>query len=267
MLEPASTTSASTPTAPRPLSRLLFCAASLLLAAIPESSSSLYCFGSSLAAGVFCLANSHHCVVGLMVVTLPFRAWCQLALGNSDGSTFLSTVAVLLTVWNADTGALVAGRLLGRRRSTPGCLPEWIRRVSPAKTAEGFLGGILGGIATALWLVPMLVRVFSMDTTPGIRSLWGLDADDGLGAVKRITLGFVLSVLAILGDLVESSVKRLSHSKDSGSVLPGHGGILDRFDSSLLAVLFYRVVLDQATELTYGTSGDAIMESGEKEEL
>jgi phosphatidate cytidylyltransferase len=53
-----------------------------------------------------------------------------------------------------------------------------------------------------------------------------------------------LSFLAIVGDLVESSIKRQSHSKDSGSFLPGHGGILDRFDSSLLAVLLYQALLE-----------------------
>ena len=127
---------------------------------------------------------------------------------------------------------------------------------------EGFVGGIVGGVGTAIWAVPPLLNRFSIETSPGFRKLWGLeesnDGGDG-GNLNRLLLGFCLSVLAILGDLVESSIKRRSQSKDSGSVLPGHGGILDRFDSSLLAVLFYRVVLEKATNLvseadnTYGT--------------
>lgn len=252
--------------------RFLFCASSLALAAIPDSSASLFSFAASLAAGIFAVANRHHWIVGLLVVTLPFRAWCNLA--SSSSSSFASTIVVLLTVWNADTGALVAGRLLGRRgrttatQTTTNHLPAWIRRISPAKTMEGFLGGILGGVGTAVWAVPLLLNAFSIDTSPGFRKLWGLDGssiDDGEdgyatltdgndSSMNRLILGFCLSVLAILGDLVESSIKRRSHSKDSGSVLPGHGGILDRFDSSLLAVLFYRVALEQATAMV--SNGD-----------
>jgi CDP-diglyceride synthetase len=243
--------------------RFLFCATSLTLAAIPDSYASLFSFAASLAAGLFAVGNRHHWIVGLLVVTLPFRAWCNLAASSS--SSFASTIAVLLTVWNADTGALIAGRLLGRRgKTTTNRLPAWICRISPAKTMEGFLGGILGGAGTAVWLVPLLLNAFSIDASPGFRKLWGLDGsssiDDGTDGnggsriMNRLLLGFCLSVLAILGDLVESSIKRRSHSKDSGSVLPGHGGILDRFDSSLLAVLFYRVVLEQATAMV--SNGD-----------
>jgi len=256
--------------------RFVFCVSSLLLAAIPDSSASLFSFAVSLAAGIFAVANRHHWMVGLLVVTIPFRSWCNLACEfhqdgaiASDPSSFASIVAVLLTVWNADTGALLAGRLLGRRKkksktatsmnqkddSNP--LPLWIRRISPAKTMEGFLGGILGGIGTAIWAVPPLLRVFSLDTSPGFRLLWGLDGDSSI--INRFYLGLCLSILAILGDLVESSIKRRSHSKDSGSVLPGHGGILDRFDSSLLAVLFYRFALEQATAIV-SSGGDYVQD-------
>ncbi len=246
---------------PTKQTRFLFCVSSLLLAAIPDSEASIFSLMASLTAGLFALANKHHWIVGLLVVTIPFRAWCNLAgpFGSepTDPSSFASTVAVLLTVWNADTGALIAGRLLGRKTgSNP--LPTWIRRISPAKTLEGFVGGLLGGSLTALWAIPLLLNGFSLETTPGFRTLWGLELihkEDGSATLSsdsgttRLVFGFVLSVLAILGDLVESSIKRRSQSKDSGSVLPGHGGILDRFDSSLLAVLFYRVALEQATAI------------------
>jgi len=280
---------------PSTQTRLFFCATSIALATIPDTAASFFSFAVSLAAGGFAVANRHHWIVGLLVVTLPFRAWCNLACqfdginNNYDRSSssqypssFASTIAVLLTVWNADTGALIAGRLLGRRRKKTAAesarkgedsgsnqLPSWIRRISPAKTMEGFLGGILGGVATAVWAIPLLLNALSIDTSPGFRKLWGLDvSNDGseegstiinyasTSSANRFLLGFCLSVLAILGDLVESSIKRRSHSKDSGSILPGHGGILDRFDSSLLAVLFYRYVLERATAM--GSDGGDI---------
>jgi len=252
LLEPASTEQQS-PCSKQ--TRFLFCASSLILAAIPDSEASIFSFVACLAAGIFALANKHHWIVGLLVVTLPFRAWCNLALENED--SFASTVAVLLTVWNADTGALIAGRLLGRNKP-----PLWIRRISPAKTVEGFLGGIVGGSLTALWAIPMLLNAFSIETCEGFRKLWGLELLHGSttltseSSINRLCLGFGLSIMAILGDLVESSIKRRSQSKDSGSVLPGHGGILDRFDSSLLAVLFYRVALEQATVMGNDTQTD-----------
>ena len=261
--------------------RLLFCIMSVALASIPDSSAAFFSFAASLAAGIFAMTNRHHWIVGLLVVTLPFRAWCNLVYRfenseNNDASSFASTIAVLLTVWNADTGALVAGRLFGRKNTTAKTgmqvsdanrLPYWIQRISPAKTFEGFLGGMLGGIGTAVWAVPLLLNKFSVDTSPGYRKLWGLEGitNDsevdfatftvGVGILNRFLLGFCLSLLAILGDLVESSIKRRSRSKDSGSVLPGHGGILDRFDSSLLAVLFYRAVQEYANNIV--SEGDA----------
>lgn len=261
--------------------RLLFCLTSLILGSISDSSACLFSFAVSLAAGIFAVTNRHHWIIGLLVVTLPFRAWCNLVYqfenseNGMDSSSFASTIAVLLTVWNADTGALVVGRLFGRKNTTATTarqvsntnrLPLWIQRISPAKTMEGFLGGMVCGIGTAIWLVPLLLNTFSVDTSPGYRKLWGLDETKnepdsktfivGFGILNRVVLGFCLSILAILGDLVESSIKRRSRSKDSGSVLPGHGGILDRFDSSLLAVLFYRVALEYANNLV--SEGDDI---------
>ena len=76
-----------------------------------------------------------------------------------------------------------------------------------------------------------------VDTSESFERLWESYSN-------RLLLGVSLSLLAIIGDLVESSIKRQSQSKDSGSLLPGHGGVLDRFDSSLLAVLLYSFLLD-----------------------
>ena len=196
-------------------------------------------------------------------------------------SSFASTLSILLIVWNTDTGALIVGRIFGsiRKRNaslnataTTTTVPEWIRRISPSKTMEGFVGGIIGGTVTSIWGVPYLLSVVSIidcnntnyaaanidsngsdDESISVVSyddaycqLWGLSSSSSsfYQNQNRLWIGLILSLLAIIGDLIESSIKRKSKSKDSGTILPGHGGILDRFDSSLLAILFYRFLLD-----------------------
>lgn len=121
-------------------------------------------------------------------------------------------IFAILLIWAGDTGAYLAGTLFGRRQLWPA--------VSPKKTIEGAWGGvILSSLAAAvlrLWLAPGL-------------SIW-----------EALGLGAAAGLLAMLGDLIESRVKRKAGVKDSGSVLPGHGGLFDRFDSLFLtAPLFH----------------------------
>jgi CDP-diglyceride synthetase len=239
LLEPKSigaTHAASMPSSPAPStsSRLGFCLASLLLAHV--TSDSLFHLLTCCLTGIFVWTKRQHWILGLVVVTIPFRAWYVLS--QED---FASTISVLLVVWNCDTGALLFGRLfsstsklIGMRRMP---VPTWIHTISPAKSMEGFVGGMLGGTWTAVSWIPFLVRMFSIETSSAFDNLW-------TPLSYRILLGISLSFLAIGGDLVESAIKRQSQSKDSGSFLPGHGGILDRFDSSLLAVLLYQVLLE-----------------------
>lgn len=129
------------------------------------------------------------------------------------------TLLVLPSVWMADSGAFLIGRRFGKHLLSP--------RVSPGKTWEGYLGGILfGAVGTVL-----------------LASLWHLRAAE-ITAVKGLVIGLTLAVLTPLGDLGESMIKRQFGFKDSGSVLPGHGGIMDRIDSWLWAVVigYYLVV-------------------------
>lgn len=123
-------------------------------------------------------------------------------------------VALLLAiVMVSDTLAFFVGHALGRRRLAP-----WL---SPSKTVEGALGGILGGMLGA-WAVREL----------------GLP---GLPLAHAVGLGALVAALGILGDLGESLLKRWAGVKDSGSLFPGHGGVLDRLDSLLFGapVLYY----------------------------
>jgi len=112
---------------------------------------------------------------------------------------------LLFTTWASDTFAYFSGRAFGKRKIVPS--------ISPNKTLEGFIGGFIGCILTG--------AVFSYIV--GIP--WWLG----------IHVGMISGILAPLGDLFESKIKRLCNVKDSGTLLPGHGGVLDRFDSLLFA--------------------------------
>ena len=113
----------------------------------------------------------------------------------------------------ADTAAFFVGHAFGRH--------PLASRVSPGKTVEGAVGGVLGGVAGAL----------------AVRAL-GLP---GLPFAPAAALGVGVAVLGIVGDLVESLIKRWAGVKDSGALFPGHGGMLDRIDSLLFGapVLYY----------------------------
>ena len=137
-------------------------------------------------------------------------------------------VYVLLVVWAGDTTAYFVGRAFGRHRMTP--------RVSPKKTWEGAVGSMLGSLAVG-W-------AFLANAQPISSALLQahlIERRDGYFALQPWPLATILllsaaiNVAAQLGDLVESLIKRGAGVKDSGALLPGHGGMLDRIDALLLA--------------------------------
>lgn len=174
------------------------------------------------------LAAQLQATAGVLLITIPNRAWLQLS------QHFAPTVSLLLTVWNCDTGALLAGRL-GRELGTKWPQPEWLKQASPNKTLEGLVGGFLAGVGTFcslpwFWRLMTFLDLVPAETQIELETLSGWD---------RFKLGCALSVMAILGDYWESILKRAFQVKNTGSLLPGHGGVLDRFDSSLIAVILY----------------------------
>ena len=134
-------------------------------------------------------------------------------LGETSGAWLLY---VLLLVWMADIGAYFAGRTWGRRKLAP--------HVSPGKSWEGVAGGLVATL--------MLALVFGFWQQLGV---------GGSSVLLLITV--VVTLASVLGDLLESMLKRYRQIKDSSQLLPGHGGILDRIDSLTAAVplfaLFY----------------------------
>ncbi|MBM7701897.1 phosphatidate cytidylyltransferase [Metabacillus iocasae] len=124
---------------------------------------------------------------------------------------------VLFIIWATDSGAYFIGRAIGKRKLWP--------EISPNKTIEGFVGGIVCAI--------VVVVLFSL-MAPLEQSL-----------SKLLLIGVMVSVFGQIGDLVESALKRHYEVKDSGNILPGHGGILDRFDSLLfvLPILYFLLML------------------------
>ena len=147
---------------------------------------------------------------GLIVYMYPLR-YHDYAIGALAGSTVL--MFPIAVTWATDTGAYAFGRMFGRRKLIPS--------VSPAKTIEGALGGVLIAIVGAWLYVMFLLKPFAqLSVLPS-----------GI-----IIFGLAVGVVGQIGDLAESLLKRDSGVKDSSKLLPGHGGILDRFDSLLFVL-------------------------------
>ena len=156
-------------------------------------------------------------MLGQMYVALPLSIINVLAFRTAtDGNIhfyYLLPLSVFIFLWTSDTGAYCVGSLFGKHKLFP--------RISPAKSWEGSIGGgVL--VLVAAFLVSLL------DQNHGNLS--------GLNTLQWLGLGLVVTVFGTWGDLVESLIKRTLGIKDSGTILPGHGGMLDRFDSSLLAI-------------------------------
>lgn len=130
---------------------------------------------------------------------------------------WLLPMSVFIFLWANDTGAYCAGSLFGRHKLFP--------RVSPGKTWEGSIGG-----AFIVLIIAAVISYFAGSDA----SLSTLNAQ--LSTLKWLGLGLVVVFFGTWGDLVESLFKRTLGIKDSGNILPGHGGMLDRFDSSLMAI-------------------------------
>ena len=147
-------------------------------------------------------------------------AWLALAQARVIGPNFL--LSILALVWAADIGAYFAGRAFGQRWTKSKLAPA----ISPGKSWEGVWGGMLGVLVLALvWMA--LERAWGAQV-PSFFSR--LAAQHGLLLVLALLF---MAAMSVVGDLVESLVKRSAGAKDSSNLLPGHGGVLDRIDALL----------------------------------
>ena len=141
------------------------------------------------------LVLSYGAAVALATTTLPF------IVSMDKGQEILAFA--ILVVFAADSGAYFVGKSFGRRRIAP--------KISPGKTWEGLAGGILAAIIASWVLSNLLSLEYSF--------------------ARILTMGVAIALLGVAGDFGESWIKRLSGVKDSGSIIPGHGGIMDRLDA------------------------------------
>lgn len=165
------------------------------------------------------------------VFTLAYIGLTLLAIPTlremTNGATLV--IFLLFVVWSGDIAALYTGRMLGRRKLAP--------RISPNKTWEGSIGSIFGSLLVTgllFWIAAQLAQ-WSFGSLSFADEVWWY----------WLVMAVVVNVAAQLGDLTESGLKRSAGVKDSGSLLPGHGGVLDRIDALLLAApaLWYAQVI------------------------
>jgi phosphatidate cytidylyltransferase len=147
-------------------------------------------------------------LLGILYVALPFSLLNHI-LTLSGVYNFQILFGCWFILWSNDTGAYLAGSAFGKNKLMP--------RVSPGKSWEGSIGGAIIAYLIA-WII----------------SSWYTS----INILDWFVIATILIVIGTLGDLVESLYKRSLNVKDSGTLLPGHGGILDRFDSLILAIPF-----------------------------
>jgi phosphatidate cytidylyltransferase len=146
-------------------------------------------------------------ILGVIYVVLPFALWVRFS--SVYGYSSHIVLGFFIMLWTNDTGAYLSGMAIGKHKL-------W-ERISPKKTWEGFFGGLVLSMVAGY-----ILSHFYND----------------ISTVLWIVLGFTIGVFGTLGDLVKSMLKRSINVKDSGNILPGHGGILDRFDGVLLSTYF-----------------------------
>ena len=151
------------------------------------------------------MRSAAYATTGIMYVAWP----CSLAIAIQLTHGYTCLLMAMVCTWTSDSCAMLVGKMMGRTKAAP--------HISPNKTVEGVVGGI---VCSALAMCVMHATVCPVN--------WSL--------MRYIATGALLGAATCVGDLVESVIKRVADVKDSGTCLPGHGGILDRIDGLMLSV-------------------------------
>ncbi|GAA6766680.1 phosphatidate cytidylyltransferase [Flavobacterium sp. CGRL1] len=156
-------------------------------------------------------------------ITLPFIFIVKISFGTNDYNPKI-ILGLFVLIWTNDTFAYLVGKSMGKHKL--------FERVSPKKTIEGFVGGMIFAAFAGF-----LISKFYIQPNPAFSSksilIWTI-------------IALIVSIFGTIGDLIESKFKRIAGVKDSGSIMPGHGGILDRLDSVIFVApiifLFYQIL-------------------------
>lgn len=162
--------------------------------------------------------DSGKLIFTVIYTALPFGFALGLPKYSAYQDVFtLEVFFMFILIWSSDTFAFLTGKFFGKHKMAP--------KISPKKTWEGFAGGVV---------LTLVLSFFVERYFPELRGNW-------------MVVGFLISVFAPLGDLVESQLKRSFGVKDSGNIIPGHGGILDRLDSFIICapVVYLYFILDK----------------------
>ena len=153
--------------------------------------------------------------LAIIYIVVPFTLMVQIPFINSSFNYINSTIlGVFILIWTNDTFAFLVGKNLGKHKL--------LERISPHKTIEGFVGGMVFTFLASFILAGQF---------------------DALSFIQWIVIAGIVSIFGVLGDLIESMFKRQAGLKDSSNFIPGHGGFLDRFDSVIFAAPFIFIYL------------------------
>lgn len=158
----------------------------------------------------------------VLLLTISLNFIVKLRDFGGEFSSFYVLYALCIS-WMTDTGAYFSGTFFGKRKLCPS--------ISPKKTIEGVIGGIVFSLAISI-LICFLFERFMFDA--GVR----------VNFHYIIPISLIGSIISIIGDLAFSAIKRGCHAKDFGNIIPGHGGVLDRFDSVVFVVPFVYLVVN-----------------------
>jgi len=164
------------------------------------------------------IENVGSTILGIAYLALPMGLLVASGVSSSGDYSPWQVLFFFFFMWASDTGAYFTGRAFGKTKL--------LERLSPKKTVEGFIGGML---------TAMLVGYFA-SLVLGFGDVWAW-----------LLIGAFMSITGTAGDLFESMLKRQTGVKDSGTILPGHGGILDRFDSTFISAPVYWILLNFLT--------------------